>query len=548
MRKSKLLTGISLLLAISLTPVKAVSYSEFRDLPEYAWYEESITAALELGIIDGVDGYNFAPDDPIRSIDAAKAFYRMSGEPYWIDASYFWDVNPGYDSLAASYCIDTGIMSGYLDGSFRPDEWISRLDMLTMMYGWAIADHRQSLVQEAVVDQAQVIQDGNIPETGEPSETQNIVKEENSESQMAESVSTQTDSAIYAESEQPELDPGQTDHVGPSLMTEQSDSELSHVDPTAQQGAEPVESLSQVNEPAEDAQVQTESLTPTPDVSSQALSWAKANGLYNDQESFLLLEPVSRAQACELLVKGVSLPREQQAFDTAPQMDEPTVESEEQSWNDRLFGWLSPVVNDDPVNPGTGSEEDLMNASMYGIDISEHQGDIDLSPYQGQFVIIRAGWHTTEDLYFRKNVEKCEALGIPYGLYWYSYALDESQAQVEADAFARAIDGLNPTMGVWIDMETDSWKSEHGFVETTENISAITRTMTNRIEQMGIQPGIYCNLRWLPYFDESLAHYPKWVAAYGNDDGNIHGNYSDQAVMFQYTSNPIDKNVLYSTN
>lgn len=96
-------------------------------------------------------------------------------------------------------------------------------------------------------------------------------------------------------------------------------------------------------------------------------------------------------------------------------------------------------------------------------------------------------------------------------------------------------------MGMWIDMETDSWKSEHGFVETTENISAITRTMTNRIEQMGIQPGIYCNLRWLPYFDESLAHYPKWVAAYGNDDGNIHGNYSDQAVMFQYTSNPIDK-------
>ncbi len=438
MKKLKLLAGLSFLTAAALTPVRASSYDEFRDLPEYAWYEHVVAQALDLGIIDGVDGNTFAPDDPIRSIDTAKAFYRMAGEPYWIDAAYYNDVSAGYDSLAASYCTDLGIMSGYLDGSFRPDEWISRLDLLTMTYAWARADSRDF---------------------------------------------------IYTED-------------------------------------------------------------PNEDLSTRALQWAQANGLYHEEESFMLTDPVTRAQACQLFVRAVSTPRTEDGsaqtdVDPAAQ-SEPVDDSGSQGLMDMLFGWMEPEVNDDPVNPGNGSEEDIANAALYGIDISEHQGDIDLSPYQGQFVIIRAGWHTTEDLYFRENVRKCEELGIPYGLYWYSYALDTEQAAAEAEAFARAIDGMNPAMGVWIDMETDSWKAEHGFEESQENISAITGVIGTRIQQLGLQPGIYCNARWLPYFDETLAAYPRWVAAYGPNDGDIHGNYSSQAVMFQYTSNPIDKNVLYS--
>lgn len=510
MKKMKLLTGISFLIAVSaMTPVKAVSYSEFRDLPEYAWYEGAVASALEQGILDGVDGNTFAPDEPIRSIDTAKAFYRMAGEPYWIDASYFSDVSAGTDSLAASYCIDTGIMSGYHDGTFRPDEWISRLDLLIMMYGWSIADHRADFENPSA--------DGQIEQSPESADNEQAAEESLpetiTEKETAPAENTQ-------ETVQPSADDMQSEQTEPASENE----------PESQPAEEPVQ-----------------------DLSSRALAWAKRNGFYDERESFMLLDPVTRAQACDLLTRALSLPRVEQSTDEAAddgntqsvQTEEPTAEEENKSWTDRLFGWLNPDVNDDPVTPGTGSEEDLANASMYGIDISEHQGDIDLSPYQGQFVIIRAGWHTTEDLYFRQNVQKCEELGIPYGLYWYSYALDESQAVNEAEAFARAIEGLNPQMGVWIDMETDSWKSEHGFEVSTENISAITRTITSRIEQTGLKPGIYCNSRWLRYFDESLSSYPRWVAAYGNDDGNIHADYSDQAMILQYTSNPIDKNVLY---
>ena len=40
---------------------------------------------------------------------------------------------------------------------------------------------------------------------------------------------------------------------------------------------------------------------------------------------------------------------------------------------------------------------------LKGIDISEHNGDIDISKYDHDFVIIRAGYDVTEDKLFKRN-------------------------------------------------------------------------------------------------------------------------------------------------
>ena len=61
---------------------------------------------------------------------------------------------------------------------------------------------------------------------------------------------------------------------------------------------------------------------------------------------------------------------------------------------------------------------------MNGIDISQWQGDMDLTPYKDGFVIIRGGFWTSADPWAERNIAKCEKLGIPWGLYWYSYALN----------------------------------------------------------------------------------------------------------------------------
>ena len=54
---------------------------------------------------------------------------------------------------------------------------------------------------------------------------------------------------------------------------------------------------------------------------------------------------------------------------------------------------------------------------MYGIDISRHNGDIDLEEYKDGFVIIRVGYGSfTLDEKFERNVNECKRLGIPFGV------------------------------------------------------------------------------------------------------------------------------------
>ena len=79
-----------------------------------------------------------------------------------------------------------------------------------------------------------------------------------------------------------------------------------------------------------------------------------------------------------------------------------------------------------------------------GIDISSHQGNIDLATLKSQidFVIIRVGYGTngTLDTKFKRNADLCVQLGIPFGFYWYSYALNVEGARREAEAFLNAIE------------------------------------------------------------------------------------------------------------
>ena len=184
---------------------------------------------------------------------------------------------------------------------------------------------------------------------------------------------------------------------------------------------------------------------------------------------------------------------------------------------------------------------------LHGIDISEHNGDISL---KGQdFVIIRAGYDIKEDRWFEANCRKAERAGIPYGVYWYSYALTQKSALEEAQACVKTIQGKRIQCGVWFDMEdADGYKRKHGWQMTRDNISAICETFCKHLHEAGYYAGIYASHSWL-YGSGRLIDCPewdKWVAHYGqSNDGQRHGDYSDIGSMHQYTSNPIDKDVMY---
>ena len=187
---------------------------------------------------------------------------------------------------------------------------------------------------------------------------------------------------------------------------------------------------------------------------------------------------------------------------------------------------------------------------MYGIDISEHNGNINLEPYRGQFVIIRAGYgNFTLDKKFMRNVSECKMMGIPFGVYLYSYALNAERAKAEAEALLKVLEPIKNDIkvGVWFDMEdADGYKRKHGFKFTHENISSICYTFAKTIEDAGYYSGIYTSSSWLQYITPECNRFDKWVASWGTNNGTLQNNTSGFGTLHQYTSKPLDKNIMYA--
>ena len=181
---------------------------------------------------------------------------------------------------------------------------------------------------------------------------------------------------------------------------------------------------------------------------------------------------------------------------------------------------------------------------MNGIDVSQWQGDFDFTPYKDGFVILRAGYDQTVDPWAERNIAKCEALGIPWGVYWYSYALDAGRSKYEAECCLRFLNGRKPRLGVWIDMEdADGYKAKNGF-PTDETITDICCVFCDTVRAAGNKTGIYASLSWFGTRIRETG-FDKWIAAWGWNDGVHYPDLSGQCVMQQYRGSPLDLNKLY---
>lgn len=181
-------------------------------------------------------------------------------------------------------------------------------------------------------------------------------------------------------------------------------------------------------------------------------------------------------------------------------------------------------------------------AKGFGVDISEHNGaNFDVSKYD--FVIIRACYGENTDKLFETYVKKCEDAKIPYGVYCYDYALDDSQAKAEAEYILNLIKGKNIQLGVWFDMEdADHYKQKKG-VLTKERCTSSCKIFCDILKAKGYYTGVYTSTSWLGTFVDT--EYPLWIANWGTNDGTIQSDQSNVGVMHQYSANPIDKDIIF---
>ena len=178
-------------------------------------------------------------------------------------------------------------------------------------------------------------------------------------------------------------------------------------------------------------------------------------------------------------------------------------------------------------------------AGKKGVDISSNNGDVSIEKIKNagyDFVMIRCGYGSDlsvqDDNRFESNVKKCEAAGVPWGAYLYSYALNTEDAKSEAKHVARLLKGKKPTMPVAFDMEDgDGYKSRNG-MPSNSRLVEICKTFLSEIKKQGYYPMLYSSLSWLnnQLNDKSLLNaYDIWVAQW-NSSCDYRGSYG----MWQY--------------
>lgn len=201
-------------------------------------------------------------------------------------------------------------------------------------------------------------------------------------------------------------------------------------------------------------------------------------------------------------------------------------------------------------------------AIKYGIDVSEHNGIIDWEEVkaskQVDFVMIRAGYgKTAVDKQFRYNASMCNILGIPIGIYWFSYANTVNDAIKEAKTCLETIKGYKITYPVAFDFEDDSVlvAKNKGVLITKSLATKMAESFLLTIKAKGYIAVNYSNPSYLnQYFEDSLrVSYPLWLAQWP-----AHPNTSivpsQNPVIWQYSSTgkvrgigtDVDLNVCYA--
>ena len=173
------------------------------------------------------------------------------------------------------------------------------------------------------------------------------------------------------------------------------------------------------------------------------------------------------------------------------------------------------------------------------IDVSEHQGIInwDKVKEQGDIdgVILRAGFGSFyEDGQFAYNIMALKRLNIPYGIYIFSYAENDSEATLEANGIINTINkySLNPTLGVYYDIEDWSLGYVNSFNITKETYESMSNVFLTTIRNAGYTAGIYTGVSFASNrLSENTRTNITWIAQY-----NISCQYTGTYKMWQYSS------------
>jgi hypothetical protein len=110
----------------------------FTDVDTSKWYHEYVDYALTNGIMEGNGDGTFTPNKEVTRAQLAQILYNLAKKPAVTGKSTFTDVADGvWYTDAIVWAAQQGIVDGYEDGTFHPNDYIKRQDLAVMLWRYA---------------------------------------------------------------------------------------------------------------------------------------------------------------------------------------------------------------------------------------------------------------------------------------------------------------------------------------------------------------------------------------------------------------------------
>lgn len=169
--------------------------------------------------------------------------------------------------------------------------------------------------------------------------------------------------------------------------------------------------------------------------------------------------------------------------------------------------------------------------TQIGIDVSKWQGDIDFSKLKSagvEFVIIRIGSSTGIngenfiDSKFIQNIKNANSVGIPVGVYFYSYANSVDKAISDAKWIIENIKDYKVELPIAFDWE--NWGSFNTYELSFFGLTNMAKRFMDTVKSAGYDAMLYSSKTYLENIWMSV-DYPVWLAHYTKNT-NYAGDYS----------------------
>lgn len=111
-----------------------VKSGSFRDVTSTHWAFDSVERAAELGLVTGYSDGTFRPDTPVTRAQFVLMLWRMCGKPAAAKAASFADASADWYQDALSWAVENGYVNGLSDTRFGPDAPITRQQAMAILF------------------------------------------------------------------------------------------------------------------------------------------------------------------------------------------------------------------------------------------------------------------------------------------------------------------------------------------------------------------------------------------------------------------------------